>query len=218
MVAITGAVIETLIICILFYLTLHVLDKDGIYGFERKGKWICSGLVYAVSGGTAIAWLVISLNRDGMFAIPVQLLTVCVVWALAVLTVTDWKKNTIPNQFLFALIIIWGTIIGLYMILDIVSGMALLFMSLAGGIVGGMIFLLCYIISRKQLGAGDVKLVFVLGLFLTSQRIMGAIFYGVILCCVFSLIQLCRKKIGMKDGVPLVPFLYLGTLFTLFIL
>ena len=68
------------------------------------------------------------------------------------------------------------------------------------------------------MGAGDVKLVFVMDLYLTGQRILGAVFYGSLLCCAWSLLQLARKKLGLKDGVPLVPFLYLGTLITLFIL
>ena len=60
-------------------------------------------------------------------------------------------------------------------------------------------------------------MVFVMGLYLTGQRIIGAIFYGALLCCVYSLIQMGRKKLGLKDGVPIVPFLYLGTLITLLI-
>lgn len=58
---------------------------------------------------------------------------------------------------------------------------------------------------------------FVMGLYLTGQRIMGAIFYGILLCCIYSIVQLCRKKMGFKDGVPLTPFLYAGTFITLLI-
>lgn len=210
MIEIISAMIGAVIMCILYHLALHVLDKQEALALERS-------LVFIVGSVMAVAWIAISLMQESM-ALPQQILTMCTLWSLAVLTVTDWKKHLIPNRFLVLLLMIWATVTGINIILDIVSGMALLFTSLAGGIMGGLIFFLCYIISRKQLGAGDVKLVFVLGLYLTGQRIMGAIFYGVILCCVFSLIQLCRKKIGMKDGIPLVPFLFLGTLITLFIL
>lgn len=218
MIAIVSAVIGALMLSVLFYLTLHILDKRAALGLERKGSRICSRPVYIVGGGTILAWLIICLTRSESLTLTQQILTISIVWGLEVLTVTDWMKQTIPNQFLLLLMMIWATVTGLYIILDINSGMALLFQSLAGALMGGAIFLLCYFLSRKQLGAGDVKLVFVMGLFLTGQRIMGAIFYGVILCCIFSVIQLCRKKIGMKDGVPLVPFLYIGTLVTLFIL
>ena len=68
------------------------------------------------------------------------------------------------------------------------------------------------------MGAGDVKLVFVLGLYMTGERIMGAIFYGVLLCCIYSIIMLCRKKIGLKDGVPMAPFLYMGMCINLLIM
>ena len=97
-------------------------------------------------------------------------------------------------------------------------GIALFAKSLMGGIVGGLTFLLCYLLSAKKVGAGDVKLSFVMGLYLTGDRIIGAIFYGTLVCCVYSIVMLIRKKIGLKDGVPMVPFLYIGVLITLFII
>ena len=218
MLAIVGAVIGALIISILYYLALYVLNDKAALELASKDNRICSGPIIIVGVFTVLAWIVISLIQMEGSSLPWHILTMCIVWAMAVLTVTDWVKKTIPNQFLVLLLMIWAVIVGLYIILDINSGMALLFQSLAGAIIGGAIFLLCYFLSKKQLGAGDVMLVFVMGLFLAGQRIMGAIFYGVILCCIFSVIQLCRKKIGMKDGVPLVPFLYIGTLVTLLIL
>lgn len=85
-------------------------------------------------------------------------------------------------------------------------------MSAAGSLFAGIAFLLCYIISRRQLGGGDVKLAFLLGLYLGGGRIFGAIIYGILCCFVYSVVQLCRRRLGLRDGVPLVPFLYLGTL------
>ena len=202
-----GAVLGAVIIITCYYIALHILEKESSTS---------PLLLHSVGGLTVVGWIIISLTTT--MVLPIWILTLCIIWALAVLTVTDCKRYTIPNRFLLLLLMLWATIIGVYIIFDVSSGIALLLISLAGALIGGMIFFLCYILSRKQLGAGDVKLVFILGLFLTGQRIMGAIFYGVILCCIFSCIQLCRKKIGIKDGIPLVPFLYLGTWITLLIL
>ena len=74
------------------------------------------------------------------------------------------------------------------------------------------------LLSKGQLGAGDVKLVFVMGLYLPGERIIGAVFYGTLICCVYSVLLLIRKKITRKDGVPMTPFLYLGTIITYIIM
>lgn len=107
------------------------------------------------------------------------------------------------------------------MIFDIIlygrDGLGLLFISLVGALLGGIIFFLCYIISRKRLGAGDVKLVFILGLFLTGQKIIEVIFFSTLLCLTFCVLQLYGKKIGRKKEFPMTPFFYLGTWITLFI-
>lgn len=167
---------------------------------------------------TLFATGLVSWIRLSGLSVSLHALTLFLIWGMAVLTVTDSIRHRIPNRLLLALLFVWAVIISLSVILDPAAGMALLPQSLAGGMVGGLIFLLCYILSGKQMGAGDVKLVFVMGLYLTGQRILGAVFYGSLLCCAWSLLQLARKKLGLKDGVPLVPFLYLGTLITLFIL
>jgi len=54
-------------------------------------------------------------------------------------------------------------------------------------------------------------------LYLTGERIMGALFYGTVLCCIYSIVQLIRKKLTLKNGVPMTPFLFLGTFITLLI-
>ena len=116
------------------------------------------------------------------------------------------------------MLLLWSGIIGISIIANTENGLGILFGSLLGALTGGLIFLLCYVLSRGQMGAGDVKLAFVMGLYLTGDKIIGAIFYGVILCMIYSVIQLIRKRIGLKDGVPLAPFLYIGTLITYIIM
>ena len=56
-----------------------------------------------------------------------------------------------------------------------------------------------------------------MGLYLTNARVMGAITYGVLACCVYTVVLLIIKKITLKDGIPLVPFLYLGVLLVMLV-
>lgn len=200
------------------YITLCFYDKRNPLKVKKKGKYIYSIFIIAAISLTFVTAFALGMFRISAWDLSEVLLNYILIWGMTVLAVTDHRQHRIPNRFLTLMLMIWAMITGIYMILQTESGVGLLFRSLSGAIVGGLIFLLCYILSRKQLGAGDVKLVFVMGLYLTSQRIMGAIFYGIVLCCVYSVIQLIRKKLGLKDGVALVPFLYLGVLITLSIL
>ena len=85
------------------------------------------------------------------------------------------------------------------------------FLSILLGLIFCLIvFGLGYLLSRGSMGAGDVKLSFVMGLFLTGDHVTSAILYGCVISAIYSLVQMARKKITRKDTLPFVPFLYLG--------
>ncbi|MCL1999407.1 MAG: A24 family peptidase [Turicibacter sp.] len=86
--------------------------------------------------------------------------------------------------------------------------------SAIGAAAMGIFFLITYYLSKRTLGGGDVKLSFVLGLSLGINLIFSAVLYGLIICAVFSLGALLLKKLNRKDPVPLVPFLFAGTVLT----
>ena len=172
-------------IVLLYYITIYVLEKE-------KTKNVV--LLHGVGLLTGFGWLTICLIKEITMPVALWILTMCILWALSVLTVIDCKRHQIPNDFLKLLLGIWGIVMVFDIIIHERDGLELLFMSLVGAFLGGGIFLLCYIISGKRLGAGDVKLVFLLGLFLTEQKIMEVIFYSTLLSLLFCLLQLYGRK------------------------
>lgn len=215
---IINAFLGAVLVTVGSYITLCIYDKKHSLEMKKKGNMIYSTFMIGVMCLTFSAVFISGIRRRADWDLPGVFLHYILIWGMSVLAVTDYRQHRIPNRFLTGMLMIWALITGVCIILQTERGIALASQSLAGGLVGGFVFLLCYILSKKQLGAGDVKLVFVMGLYLTGQRIIGAIFYGIVLCCIYSLIQLIRRKIGLKDGVALVPFLYLGVLITLCIL
>lgn len=92
--------------------------------------------------------------------------------------------------------------------------------ALSGGLgflSAGVLFLLVYFISRKGLGGGDVKLMAVSGLYLGLNGVFPAMLWGAILASAAGLLLIAAKKLGRKDTIPLVPFLYIGMLLTAYI-
>lgn len=210
--------ISALVVVLAFYFSCLWLDKKLELGIQRKKSLITEKSVWLIAVFDTVTVIYIAAFQRQGFKSSFYIATIVMIIGMSVLSVTDIKKCIIPNKVLAVWLMIWILIVGIQMIFNIETGVAMLFISLAGAVIGGIIFLLCYILSKGQMGAGDVKLVFVLGLYMTGQRIMGAVLYGALLCCAYSIIQMLRKKISIRDAVPMAPFIYMGMCITLFIL
>ena len=129
---------------------------------------------------------------------------------MTVFCMTDIWEQVVPNKLLLILFF-------LFIILAGVQGlrnMDVLIEALPSIVLGVIFCALCfgagYLLSRRTMGAGDVKLSLVMGLYLTGEYVVGAIVYGCLAGAAYSVIQLLRKKITRKDSIPFVPFLYIG--------
>jgi len=131
--------------------------------------------------------------------------------------ILDIKEKKIPNSLVLAMLASWVLIMVPKLFIDTDAAVVLLADSAIGLVVGGGIFLLVYIISRKGLGGGDVKFMAATGLHLGLSGILTAMFCGTVLAALTGGMLILLKKIGRKDAIPLAPFLYVGILITLFL-
>ena len=129
----------------------------------------------------------------------------------------DLRDKSIPNSMVLALLVCWLLTFFPQLAVNIEIGLSRLVNSAIGFLLGGGLFLLVYLISKNGLGGGDVKLMAVVGLYLGMNGVLPAMLYGSILAAVFGLILILLKRIGRKDTIPLVPFLYIGILITIFL-
>ena len=137
------------------------------------------------------------------------LLVFCVITS-----VIDIKTKIIPNKLIIIMLISWVIIMLPMFIIDPMSAISLIRDGVLGAALGGGMFLLVYLISKKGLGGGDVKFMAVSGLYLGFYLVVPAIFYSSILAALFALILIVKKKITRKDTLPLAPFICIGTFFT----
>ncbi|MDK2820109.1 MAG: leader peptidase (prepilin peptidase) / N-methyltransferase [Clostridia bacterium] len=86
--------------------------------------------------------------------------------------------------------------------------------ALIGGFLGGGLPLLLAIVSRGGMGGGDVKLGFVLGLFLGWKQVLLALFLSALLGALFGLLLMTLGRKGLRDAIPFGPFMALGTIIT----
>ena len=130
---------------------------------------------------------------------------------------TDYKSYRIPNEFIllgicYRLILIpfefWvnGTVVLYTVLSDIIASAALFAASV-----------LCKLCIKNAIGAGDIKLFFVMGLMLSLNGIWAAIFMSLIVSFFICVYLLVTKKKGRKDIIPFAPAIVIGTYLSVFL-
>ncbi len=206
-----GIVLDSVVL----YVALLMLEKKYELGVTSGSNIISSKIVWAVMAVNAVIVAIYTLYRFNDDGIWRYMLFVLATAFMGILAVTDGKKKVIPNAVVLAALGVFVVIITTGILTDSEEGIRQLGISLAGGIFAGLAFLICYVISRKAIGGGDIKMATVLGLYVGAQYILMDLFAGIVCCAIYSIVMIIRKKMTVKDGVALAPFLYLGTLLVL---
>jgi len=86
------------------------------------------------------------------------------------------------------------------------------------GTLAGFFFILLIIVSRgKGLGFGDVKLVFLMGIFLGAPSIIYALYFAFLTGALVGVILILRGKKSFGQTMPFAPFLITGCLLFYFL-
>jgi len=131
--------------------------------------------------------------------------------------ILDMKAKKIPNSLVMSMIAVWIIVMVPALFLAIDAAIIALKDSVLGFALGGGLFLVVYFVSRRGLGGGDVKFMAGAGLYLGMGGVIPTIFCGTLIAALTGLALILLKKIGRKDKIPLVPFLYVGILITVFL-
>ena len=125
----------------------------------------------------------------------------------------DLQSRKIPNQCIKELLVSRGMIL-------IIEGMVLenqlyvqnILRLLKGFLYGGGMMLLCYIFTKKGIGAGDVKLISVIGTYMGSVSVLRVMALTFWLAFVFCLVKGCLRKEEFKKQVALGPFIFIAVI------
>ena len=81
----------------------------------------------------------------------------------------------------------------------------------AAAIVSFILMKLLSIISRKQVGGGDIAIMTVTGLYTGISTLISILFTSVTLAGLFSVIFIVSKKANKKTEIPFAPFILAAT-------
>ncbi|MCB2294202.1 A24 family peptidase [Clostridium algoriphilum] len=121
---------------------------------------------------------------------------------LIVVSFIDLEHQIIPNK-----IIIFTLVFGIFFsFVDDVSFMS----AVVGMIFGGGVLLLLALVPGVM-GGGDIKLMFVLGIFLGAKGVLFALFLAFAIASIISILLMLFKIKKRRDYIPFGPFLALGS-------
>ncbi|MGP4067585.1 prepilin peptidase [Halobacillus sp. B29] len=123
----------------------------------------------------------------------------CLLISLSIMvTVSDLRYMLIPDRLL-----IWFT--ALFTIYRFVYPLHPWYSSVSGAFISLLLIAFIIILSKGGMGAGDMKLLGVLGILLGTQHVLVTFFIAVFIGTVTSLLMVSLKRSGRKDPVPFGP-------------
>lgn len=129
---------------------------------------------------------------------------------LSVISITDIKLYKIPN--LCVLILLGGRCLSF--IPELINNDGTFLMGLINSLIAGIVSLLFLLlmskVTRGGIGYGDVKLFGALGFLCGVRAVLYTLMISFFLCAIVSAVLLLSKKKGLKDGLPMGPFIWLG--------
>ena len=183
-------------------------------------KW--KYLPYLAAGVLILVYLLLQLlGRDpGRSALP-DLITLLLPGALliffgALAAASDIREKRVSNSLILAMLGAWIVVMMPRLFLYTEDAVPELLDSALGFGVSGVLMLLVYLVSRKGMGGADVKFMAAAGLYLGLRGGLTTLLIGSVLAAVACGILLLLKKLSRQDSIPLIPFLFLGILFSLY--
>ncbi len=147
---------------------------------------------------------------SGGCKIYTALSSVMLVNFMFIIAQTDIRRRIIPNRYLAFLMVLrtvflffpfGNTGMTVYTAVDAAAGIT----------AGFLITLIMSLLSKKGLGAGDIKMFAVMGYFAGLSGILDILLYTCMFCFLFSVIFLVMKKCSLKSSIPMAPFAFAGT-------
>lgn len=118
----------------------------------------------------------------------------------------DWQTKTIPNRWLLGLAGIRVLLFLVEMFFYPAAFWDNLVFTLSGGIVTGLVLFVCYVVSRHQIGAGDVKLLVIVGIYLGVGLTYFVMIGALIAAALYGGARVILKRTTVRDEIAFAPF------------
>jgi leader peptidase (prepilin peptidase)/N-methyltransferase len=184
-------------------------DKQPLRPFPTVRRLTGTALYRLVILATVVLFVGVALRFDGGWEVPAYLVFFT---CLVAITVIDFQLQIIPNR------IVYPTIFAAVPLLALAAlargdwdrfGQAML-----GATLAWLALLILHLISPAGMGFGDVRLSFVLGLFLgwiDLSHVIAGLFLGVLIIAVVGVLLAVLRLRSLQEHIAFGPFLAAGS-------
>lgn len=141
--------------------------------------------------------------------LPRLIVLLSMMWGFGLI---DLISCTIPNRMVLLGILMRIVMGGYEALIEPEQCEVLLLSGLLAGAALAVAGLLCRLVAAGALGFGDIKLLFLMGLFLGMEYSWNCIFWSLVVIFCISLVLLLTRKADKKTAIPFAPALLLGTI------
>ena len=180
---------------------------------RKTGAWIYGVSMSVIAVGISV--FIFLFYQDNSFLFTLKRVTMlALLWPVAYV---DFVTCRIPNRFIAGGLLARGSILTAELILEQENLLPVLLSDAAAGLAFFLTAALCALIVKNSIGAGDMKLFFVMGTFLGLQGTWGAVFLSLVVSFVIAVVLLVTKKKSRKAAIPFGPALMIGTYCSVFL-
>lgn len=141
---------------------------------------------------------------------------------LLAISLIDLEHRIVPNP-LVAFGLLAGIVFYLPHLINLVYHTPSAFMvslppaqALWGALLGGGSLLIVFLVSRGGMGAGDIKLMIMIGFYFGLLGTVAVLFFGFMIGALVGIAFMVLRKLTRKDALPFAPFLSLAALIQVF--
>lgn len=195
-----------------------LMFKDGREYEKADKRTIRAELIYgsimvALTLCISVTYVMHHANMD-VFTMLKRLILLCVIWPLAYI---DYKTYRIPNTFIIYGLSCRAVLVPFELMLNPYFRVAVMSELIAATALF-LAALLCTICLRGSIGAGDMKLFVVMGLFLGLEMIWSAVFTALLISFLIAVYLLIMKKKTKKDSIPFGPAIVSSVYLSIFLI
>ncbi|GEN31514.1 leader peptidase (prepilin peptidase)/N-methyltransferase [Cerasibacillus quisquiliarum] len=137
------------------------------------------------------------------------LIALLLISLVIIITISDLEKMIIPNKVLlfFSIIMI---------ILRLFIQTEPWWNAYVAAMIGFLLLFIIAIVSKGGMGGGDVKLFFVIGLFVGIKGVFFTLFFASLFGLIYGLIMMVKQRLQRKQPIPFGPFIGIASLLVYF--
>lgn len=168
-------------------------------------------IIYFLISGIFLIILdyVLEIKYSNRLIDNIRLLTILII--LVPVAAIDYKQKIIENKVILISLGIRIVMLAAEFILDSRQAVSNIKSMGLGFILVFLMAIIGIFIVKNGFGMGDIKLMFIMILYLGFTSAFSAIFMSLLMSMITSIYLLIKKEKSKKDTIPFAPFVLLGT-------